>query len=58
MKISITAARAAYGRAGFIHSHPDGGPVLKEHASWRTITGVYLTVGRRRVWLDLRRVAP
>jgi hypothetical protein len=27
---------------GFTHAMPDGRPVLKGHASWRTVNGVWL----------------
>lgn len=44
-----------WGRAGFIHAWPDGGPVLIEQSSWRTIAGVYFRILGRTHWVQFRR---
>lgn len=39
----------------WVHSNPDGGPVLLGEASWRTVSGCQLRVGRYTFWFQFRR---
>lgn len=37
------------------HNHPNGGPVFKSEASWRTASGVYLRIGHKIFSFQWRR---
>ena len=41
---------------GLSHSaRPDGGPVLVDEATWRTVNGFYFTVGNTTRWVEFVR---
>jgi hypothetical protein len=37
-----------------LHAHRDGSVVLRGHASWRTVAGVLIRIGKRRTWFTWR----
>lgn len=39
----------------WVHSNPNGAPVLLGEASWRTVSGCQLRVGRYTFWFQFRR---
>lgn len=54
----ITSGRPILGaRYGlhWAHAAPGGGPVLRNEASWRTISGLLVNTPRGAVWLFFRR---
>jgi hypothetical protein len=44
-----------WGRVHWWHCTENGGPVLKEMVSWRTISGFYVRVGHRLLSVQWRR---
>lgn len=44
-----------YGPFVLVHSAPNGGPVLRDESSWRTVSGCQLRIGRYTFWLQFRR---
>jgi hypothetical protein len=61
IKIEVIRRPSAFRRGwaiALMHADRDGGPVLVEDASWRTINGVLLTTHSRHLVCLFRRIAP
>jgi hypothetical protein len=46
MKVEKFRKARIYRRFGFLHALKDGGPVLKDESSWRTVNGFFVNTSR------------
>jgi hypothetical protein len=53
--LDLDRQRSLYGPIALMHATKDGGPVLRDHSSWRTVCGLLVSGQRWSLMLQFRR---